>query len=82
MSRSRWILVVGTWLFVALLTKTLPDSEHEYSRLGTVESIVKRGTYELDNSSFATTRDRIFRNGHYYSHQAPLLATLEAPVWH
>ena len=81
MSRSRWILVVGTWLFVALLTKTLPDSEHEYSRLGTVESIVKRGTYELDNSSFATTRDRIFRNGHYYSHQAPLLATLEAPVF-
>jgi hypothetical protein len=81
MSRSRWILVAGTWLVVALLTKTLPDSEHEYSRLGTVESIVKRGTYQLDDSSFPFTRDRILNNGHYYSHQAPVLATLEAPVF-
>lgn len=81
MSRRRWMLVAGTFVFVALLTKTLPDSEHEYSRLGTVESIVKRGTYELDDSSFPFTRDRILHNGHYYSHQAPVLATLEAPVF-
>lgn len=81
MPNRRRLLFFGTWLFVAILTKTVPDGDHEISRLGTVESIVKRGTYQLDDSSFIGTRDKVFRDGHFYSHQAPLLATLEAPVF-
>ena len=65
----------------ALLTKTGPGSAHEYSRFGTVESLVERGTFQLDDSTFVATIDKIFRDGHYYSHQPPLLPVIEAPVY-
>lgn len=74
-------LFLGVCLVIALLTKADPDSAHEYSRLGTVESIVDRGTYRLDDSIFIGTVDKIERDGHFYSHQLPLLATIEAPVY-
>ena len=64
---------------VALLTKTDPQASQ--SRLGTIESIVDRGTYRLDDSTFINTIDKVFRDGHFYSHQPPLLSTLEAPVY-
>jgi len=79
--KRSWILLLATWLIVALLTKTVPESAHEFSRLGTVDSLVERGTYQLDDSIFIGTLDKILSNGHYYSHQPPLLATLEAPAY-
>lgn len=74
-------LLLGALCVIALLTKTDPQSAHEYSRLGTVESIVERGTYQLDDSVFIVTVDKIYRDGHFYSHQLPLLATLETPIY-
>ena len=74
-------LFLGTMFVLALLTKTDPQSAHEFSRLGTVESLVERGTYQLDDSTFINTVDKIYRDGHFYSHQPPLLATLETPVY-
>lgn len=68
-------------MLIALVTRTAPISAHEWSRLATVESLVERHTYELDNSYFANTRDKIFNHGHFYSHQPPLLATIEAPIY-
>ena len=66
-------LFLLTLVAVALFTKTAPGSAHEYSRFGTVESLVERGTLQLDDSIFIGTVDKIFRDGHYYSHQPPLL---------
>ena len=80
-SRSISLLFLGSWLVIAAMTKTTPHSAHEYSRLGTVESLVERGTYQLDDSIFITTLDKIYRGGHFYSHQTPLLATMESPVY-
>ena len=74
-------LFLLTLVAVALFTKTAPGSAHEYSRFGTVESLVERGTLQLDDSIFIGTVDKIFRDGHYYSHQPPLLAVIEAPVY-
>jgi hypothetical protein len=74
-------LFLFTLFVAALLTKTDPGSAHEYSRFGTVESLVQRGTFQLDDSSFAHTIDKIYRDGHYYSHQPPLLPVIEAPVY-
>ena len=74
-------LFLLTLVAAALLTKTAPGSAHEYSRYGTVESLVERHTFQLDDSSFIGTVDKIFRDGHYYSHQPPLLPVLEAPVY-
>ena len=78
--RSR-IVLLSALCAIALLTKTDPGSAHEYSRFGTVESLVDRGTFRLDDSSFIGTIDKIYRDGHYYSHQPPLLPVLEAPVY-
>ena len=72
-------LFLATFCVVALLTKTDPHASQ--SRLGTVESIVDRGTYQLDDSTFTNTIDKVYKDGHFYSHQPPLLSTLEAPVY-
>lgn len=74
-------LFLAAFLVAALLTKTDPGSAHEYSRFGTVESLVDRGTFALDDSSFINTIDKVYRDGHFYSHQPPLLPVLEAPVY-
>lgn len=75
------VLFLVSMLAVALLTRTTPTSAHEFSRLGTVESLVERGTFQLDDSIFIVTVDKIQRGGHYYSHQPPLLSILEAPIY-
>ncbi len=73
-------LFIATFCLVAVLTKTEPQASQ--SRLGTIESIVERGTYQLDDSSFTNTVDKVRgADGHFYSHQPPLLSTLEAPVF-
>jgi hypothetical protein len=72
-------LFLATFFVVALLTKTDPLASQ--SRLGTVESIVERGTYQLDDSTFTNTIDKVYKDGHFYSHQPPLLSALEAPVY-
>ncbi len=74
-------LFLSALFAAALLTKTDPGSAHEYSRFGTVESLVERGTFQLDDSTFIDTIDKILRDGHYYSHQPPLLPVIEAPVY-
>jgi hypothetical protein len=79
--RSERKLFFLTWLFVALVTRTGPTSAHEWARLGTVESLVERWSYQLDESKFHGTRDKVFSRGHFYSHQPPLLATIESPVY-
>jgi hypothetical protein len=70
-----------TWAAVALITRTAPAADHEWSRLGTIDSIVERGTFELETSRFHGTGDKILYNGHYYSHQPPLLPVLQSPVY-
>jgi hypothetical protein len=74
-------LAIAAWIFIALFTRPGTSSSHEWSRLGTVESIVERHNYWLEESQFRGTRDKIFRDGHFYSHQPPLLATLASPVY-
>jgi uncharacterized integral membrane protein len=79
--RRSWVILFVARTLVALVTRTGPTSAHEWARLGTVESVVERWTYSLEESKFRGTRDKIFRNGHFYSHQPPVLATLESPVY-
>ena len=76
-----WVLLLAALAMMALVTRTAPTEAHEWSRLGTVEGLVERWDYALESSKFRGTGDKIYYNGHFYSHQAPLLATLEAPVY-
>jgi hypothetical protein len=71
----------AAWIPILLVTRTEATVDHEFSRIGTVESIVERGNYWLEQSQFHYSTDRIEYRGHFYSHQPPLLSTLEAPVF-
>lgn len=79
-NRARWIFLAA-WLPIALITRVAATDDHEFARLGTIESLVERHNYYLEESKFHGTGDRIFYNGHFYSHQPPLLATLQSPVF-
>ena len=71
----------AVWIPLLVLTKTQPVVDHEFSRLGTIDSLVVRHNYYLEESRFHGSADRISYKGHSYSHQPPLLSTLEAPVF-
>ena len=76
-----WTLFLVSWALIAPITRTAPVSDHEWSRLGTIDSIVERRSFDLETSRFHGTGDKIYYQGHYYSHQPPLLPVLEAPVY-
>ena len=72
-------LIVST-AFAFLLAKH--DVTHvgiETSRYSTVESVLERGTFAIDDSFF-TTPDKCERDGHYYGDKPPLL-TFAAIAW-
>lgn len=72
-------LTVST-VFAFLLAKH--DVTHvgiETSRYSTVESVLERGTFAIDDSFF-TTPDKCERNGHFYGDKPPLV-TFGAIAW-
>src|SRR5438105_6606111 len=59
-------------------------SDDEQSRLATVQAIVEHHTLAIDQASaeFRYTRQKIERNGHWYSDQPPVMAALlSGPYW-
>jgi 4-amino-4-deoxy-L-arabinose transferase-like glycosyltransferase len=52
------------------------------SRLATVQSLVERGTFRIDESEFSDTIDKVYVNGHFYSDKPPLLAVLGAAPYY
>lgn len=70
------ILVVAA--VVALMgAYDTPLSTNVLSRLATVESLVHRGTFTIDDSPFDTI-DKVQLDGHFYSTKPPLFPTLMA----
>jgi hypothetical protein len=53
-------------------------SVNDRSRWATVYSLAERGTYDIDETPWPSTIDRVRLNGHYYSSKPPLLPTLLA----
>jgi len=53
-------------------------SVNDLSRWATVYSLAERGTYDIDETPFPMTIDRVRLNGHFYSSKPPLLPTLLA----
>lgn len=49
--------------------------------MGGVESIVQRGTFALDNSTFVNTIDKVKANGHYYSDKPAMSYLVAVPVY-
>jgi hypothetical protein len=60
-------------------TKSGQDSWNEASRLATIESLVERGTWQIDQSAFtAITGDKLLLDDHFYSEKPPLLQVVSA----
>ena len=65
----------GAW------TKGRAGSWSDASRMAAIQSLVERGTWQIDGSDFARTGDKVFINGHFYSDKPPLLQFLAAQVY-
>lgn len=52
------------------------------SRLATVQSLVERRTFRIDESEFSDTIDKVYVNGHFYSDKPPLLAVMGAAPYY
>ena len=51
------------------------------SRMAAIESLVERGTWQIDESDFWETGDKVYLNGHFYSDKPPLLQFLTAQIY-
>lgn len=65
-------------LVLLLFTKDEPGSWADGSRLGTIQALVEHGTLQLDETDYLWQGDKIQVDGHFYSHQPPMLAVLGA----
>lgn len=84
-SRNWDKLFIGlTFLAVILLCVPQLSSRvgtNAASRLATVDSLVHRGTFSINQSAFRFTVDRVKIGDDYYSSKPPLLPTLGAAVY-
>lgn len=72
-------LVLGLFAIVLLFaTKDEAGSWADGSRLGTIQSLVESGDLTLDETDFFWQGDKVLVDGHYYSHQPPMLSLLGA----
>ena len=65
-------LIVSSVLALLLAKHDVTHAGNETSRYSVVESVLERGTFEIDDSIFSTP-DKGERNGHYYGDKPPLL---------
>jgi hypothetical protein len=65
-------------IIFAILTKSSIGPWNDRSRMATIDSLVERGTFVIDNSVYAWTGDKAYINGHFYSDKPPVLSFLAA----
>jgi len=65
-------------IIFAVLTKSSIDPWNGRSRMATIDSLVERGTFVIDNSVYVWTGDKAYINGHFYSDKPPVLSFLAA----
>ncbi|MDI6806511.1 MAG: hypothetical protein QMD14_01700 [Candidatus Aenigmarchaeota archaeon] len=64
------------FIFLLLFTKAHVGSWNDASRMATIESLVERGNFIIDNSTYNWTGDKVYINGHFYSDKLPVLSFL------
>lgn len=75
------LIFLPYWIVLMLFTKHSAICANDQSRLATMESLVERGTFAIDDSTFNGTVDKIFVNGHFYSSKPPVLSFLGAGLY-
>ncbi len=75
-----WLVVVSFTFVWTLFIHARSYSANDASRLAAIESLVHRGAWAIDDSSFATV-DKINVAGHFYSDKSPLMSLIGAGVY-
>lgn len=73
------IFILLMVVFISL-TKALPESANDSSRLDQIEALIERHTLTIDDPGFPTI-DKYLYQGHFYSDKPPILAILASPVY-
>ena len=84
-AKKRWesvLIFLPYALALILFTKHTAGSANDRSRLATIESLVERGTFAIDDSTFKGTVDKIFVEDRFYSSKPPVLPVLGAGVYY
>jgi hypothetical protein len=79
--RTEKTIFIVAFIFIALFTRDQLWNPNDTSRLGAVESIVERGTFSIDNSTFVNTIDKVKANGHYYSDKPAMSYLVAVPAY-
>jgi hypothetical protein len=76
------VVVVFFTITWALFIHTRAYSDNDTSRMATIESLVHRGTWAIDDSPFTRTVDRIKVGEHFYSSKPPVFSYAGAGVYY
>ena len=79
--RYRLFFLTTYALVLLLFTAVLQRRSASDSRLDTMVSLVKRGTFALGSPGYDTIA-KVYINGRYYSHQPPLQAIVGAAIYY
>jgi hypothetical protein len=74
-------LILAFALLYAAFIHSRSYSTNDASRLASIESLVHRGVWQIDESPFGHTLDRILVDGHFVSDKPPVLSFAGAAVY-
>ncbi len=77
--RTEKMIFLVAFVFIALFTEHAIWNPNDMSRMAGVESIVERGTFAIDNSTFVNTIDKVKSGEHYYSDKPAISYLLVVP---
>jgi hypothetical protein len=76
------LIAILFFAFCVASIKTKPESWNDIARVASIESLVERGTWAIDESAWLDrTADKVFLGGKFYSDKLPLLSVIGAGVY-
>ena len=73
-----WAVILGAAVVAGASAQPFVGGWNDGSRLATVECLVDHGTWVIDDSVFAGTKDKLLIGGRFYSDKSPVPAVLMA----
>lgn len=80
--KNYWVVVFAFFIIILILfTQSFINSTNPASRFLTMESIVERGTFII-NEKHIYTDDKMIREGNYYSSKPPVLTVMGSGIYY
>jgi len=78
----RGLLVIAGLLYGLITARLQMGNDNVWSRLGTAQSLVERGTFAIDGRVAESTVDKVYVQGHFYSDKPPTMALMAAAIYY